>query len=60
VIPQTAAHQAPLSLGVSRQEHWSRLPLRLHIFSAGDMGWILGQGTKIPHAMWHGQNKKRY
>ena len=24
--PQTAAHQAPLSLGFSRQEHWSRLP----------------------------------
>ena len=25
-IPQTAAHQAPPALGVSRQEHWSRLP----------------------------------
>ena len=24
--PQTAAHQAPPSLGVSRQEHWSGLP----------------------------------
>ena len=24
--PQTAAHQAPLSLGFSRQEHWSTLP----------------------------------
>ena len=24
--PKTAAHQAPLSLGVSRQEHWSGLP----------------------------------
>ena len=24
--PETAAHQAPLSLGVSRQEHWSGLP----------------------------------
>ena len=24
--PQTAAHQAPLSLGLSRQEHWSGLP----------------------------------
>ena len=24
--PQTAAHQALLSLGFSRQEHWSRLP----------------------------------
>ena len=25
-IPQMAAHQAPLSLGFSRQEHWSGLP----------------------------------
>ena len=23
--PQTAAHQAPLSLGFSRQEHWNGL-----------------------------------
>ena len=23
--PQTAAHQAPLSMGFSRQEHWSGL-----------------------------------
>ena len=26
VTPQTEAHQAPLSLGFSRQEHWSGLP----------------------------------
>ena len=26
VTPETAAHQAPLSLGISRQEHWSGLP----------------------------------
>ena len=25
--PQTGAHQASLSLGFSRQEHWSGLPL---------------------------------
>ena len=25
--PETAAHQAPLSLGLSRQEYWSGLPL---------------------------------
>ena len=25
-MPQTAAHQAPPSLGFSRQEHWSGLP----------------------------------
>ena len=27
-IPETAAHQAPPSLGFSRQEHWSGLPFR--------------------------------
>ena len=27
VTPETAAHQAPPSLGFSRQEHWSALPL---------------------------------
>ena len=27
VTPWTAAHQAPLSLGFSRQEHWSGLPI---------------------------------
>ena len=26
VTPQTSAHQAPPSLGFSRQEHWSGLP----------------------------------
>ena len=27
VTPWTAAHEAPPSLGFSRQEHWSGLPL---------------------------------
>ena len=26
-IPQTVAHQAPLSMGFSRLEYWSGLPL---------------------------------
>ena len=26
MTPETAAHQAPPSLGLSRQEHWSGLP----------------------------------
>ena len=29
VTPEMAAHQAPLSLGFSRQEHWSGLPFLL-------------------------------
>ena len=34
VTPQTAAYQAPLSMGLSRQEHWSGLPFPspLHIW----------------------------
>ena len=27
VTPWTGAHQAPLSMGFSRQEHWRELPL---------------------------------
>ena len=27
VTPETAAHQAPPSMGFARQEHWSGLPL---------------------------------
>ena len=27
VTPWTAAHQAPLPMGFSRQEHWSEVPL---------------------------------
>ena len=27
VTPWTAAHQAPLSTGLSRQEYWSEVPL---------------------------------
>ena len=26
LTPQTVAHEAPLYMGFSRQEHWSRLP----------------------------------
>ena len=29
VIPWTVAHQAPLSMGFSRQEYWSELPFPL-------------------------------
>ena len=33
--PQTAAHQAPPSLGFSRQEHWSRLPFPSPMHESG-------------------------
>ena len=31
--------------------------LRRHAFTAGGAGSIPGQGTKIPHVVWHGQKK---
>ena len=31
--------------------------LRLHTYTAGDMGSIPGGGTKILHATWYGQKK---
>ena len=34
--------------------------LRLHTSTAGSTGLILGQGTKILHAAWHGQKKKKW
>ena len=34
-IPWTAAHQAPPSLGFSRQEHWSGLPFPSLMVSLG-------------------------
>ena len=34
VTPQTAAHQAPLSLGFSRQEHWSGLPFSSPVYES--------------------------
>ena len=33
--------------------------LRFWASKAGGIRSIPGQGTKIPHAMWHGQKKKK-
>ena len=55
VTPWTAAHQAPQSLGFSRQEYWSGLPFpsldfpggsdgKASVYSAGDPGLIPGSG----------------
>ena len=33
--------------------------LGLRAFTAGGAGSIPGQGTKIPHAAWHGQKKNK-
>ena len=41
-------------LGTSLVVQW----LGLCASTAGDMGSIPGRGTKIPQAMWHGQDVK--
>ena len=60
VTPWTAAHQAPLSLGFSRQEHWSGLPfpaptIRMAMIkmSVNDECWrgVAKRGT-LPHSPW--------
>ena len=43
-----------LSSGTSLEVQW----WRLHESSAEGIGLIPGQGTKIPHAVWRGQNQK--
>ena len=42
-------------LGTSLTVLWLRLPAS----NAGDLGLIPGQGTKIPHAVQHSQEKKK-
>ena len=37
--PQTAAHQAPPSLGFSRQEHWSGLPFPSPMYESEKWKW---------------------
>ena len=39
VTPLTAAHQAPLSLGFSRQEHWSGLPFPSPVHGSEKWKW---------------------
>ena len=41
LTPWTAAHQAPLSMGFSRQEYWSGLPCLLRFPASGDHRSIL-------------------
>ena len=33
--------------------------IRLCASTAEDWGWIPGWGTRIPHAAWHGREKKK-
>ena len=41
VTPKTTAHQAPPSLGFSRQEHWSGLPFPSPMYESEKWKWSL-------------------
>ena len=41
--------------GTSLAVQW----LPLHASTVGGLGSIPGQGTKIPHGLWHGQNDSK-
>ena len=51
--PETEAHQAPLSLGFSRQEHWSGLPFPspMHESENGKWSCSLVSDSQRPHGL---------
>ena len=53
VSPWTAAHQAPPSMGFSRQEYWSGVPLSSPVFNGGEG---LKKTNKGPEVLWNRNN----
>ena len=53
VTPWTAAHQAPPSMGFSRQEYWSGVPLPSLVFNGGAG---LKKTNKGPDVLWNWNN----
>ena len=53
VTPWTAAHQAPLSMGFSRQEYWSGLPLPLTVWITINWKILQGDGNTKPPDLPH-------
>ena len=53
MTPWTAAHQAPLSLGFSRQEHWSGLPFPspMHESEKGKGSRSVVSNSSRPHGL---------
>ena len=45
-IPETAAHKAPLSLGFSRQEHWSGLHFLLHCMKVKSESSVVSNSSR--------------
>ena len=57
VTPQMAAHQAPLSLGFSRQEHWSGLPFPSPMHESEKWKWrpsVVPMDCSCPGSSIHG------
>ena len=53
MTPETAAHQAPPSLGFSRQEHWSGLPFPSPVHESEKWKWSLSvvSNSSRPHGL---------
>ena len=51
--PETAAHQAPPSLGLSRQEHWSGLPFPSPVHQSEKWKWhrSVVSDSSLPHGL---------
>ena len=49
--PKTAAHQASLSLGFSRQEHWSELPILLQCMKVKNESEVAQSGPTLREPM---------
>ena len=50
--PWTAAHQAPLSMGISRQEYWSGVPLPSLFFrSSPNITFLRVPGDSLSHSL---------
>ena len=50
--PWTAAHQAPPSLGFSRQEHWSGLPFPSPVHESEKWKWSRSVVSRLPATPW--------
>ena len=49
--PETAAHQAPPSLGFSRQEHWSGLPFPSPMHEKSKWSRLVVSNSSRPHGL---------
>ena len=47
VTPWTTAYQAGPSMGFSRQEHWSGVPLPSPVYNAGGLNTLLSEGCVL-------------